>query len=63
MHEAQKELHKNLKDASKEEREQMIAEFKEANREKHAQIKSQAKEVKEKIREVVEVEATRTSDL
>ena len=63
MHEAQKELHKNLKEASKEERKEMITAFKEANKEKHQEIKTQAKEVKEEIRALVETEATRTSDL
>ena len=63
MHEAQKELHKNLKDASKEEREEMITAYKEANQAKHQEIKNKAKEVKQEIRNLVETEATRTSDL
>ncbi|MDG1139133.1 MAG: hypothetical protein P8N49_06400 [Opitutales bacterium] len=63
MHEAHKELHQNLKDASKEDRKVMIADFKETNKEKHQEIKAQAKQVKEGIRELVETEATRTSDL
>ena len=63
MHEAQKELHQNLKEASKEEREVLITAFKEANKAKHEEIKTQAKEVKEEIRSLVETEATRTSDL
>ena len=63
MHEAQKTLHQNLKQASKEEREEMITAFKEENKAKHQEIKAQAKEVKEEIRSLVETEATRTSDL
>ena len=65
MHDAQKELHNNLKDASKEERLEMIKDFKEANKEKHNDIKKQAKIVKEGIRALAESEsgATRTSDL
>ena len=41
----------------------MITDFKEANKEKHEEIKTQAKEVKKEIRELVETDATRTSDL
>ena len=63
MHEAHKELHQSLKDATKEDRKVMIANFKETNKEKHQEIKAQAKQVKEEIRELVETEATRTSDL
>ena len=63
MQEAQKVLHQNLKEASKEERKEMIAEFKEANQEKHQEIKVQAKAIKEEIREFIETDATRTSDL
>ena len=63
MHEAQKKLHQNLKDATKDERKEMITDFKEANKEKHEEIKTQAKEVKKEIRELVETDATRTSDL
>ncbi len=63
MEVAQKELHKNLKDASEVERKAMIASFKESNKDKHQEIKTQAKEVKEDIRALVESEATRTSDL
>lgn len=63
MHEAQKKLHQNLKDATKDERKEMITDFKEANKEKHEEIKAQAKEVKKEIRELVETDATRTSDL
>ena len=55
--------HKNLKDASKEEREEMITAYKEANQAKHQEIKNKAKEVKQEIRNLVETEATRTSDL
>ncbi|OUU27397.1 MAG: hypothetical protein CBC04_03330 [Verrucomicrobia bacterium TMED44] len=63
MHVAQKELHNNLKDASKEDRKEMITAFKESNKEKHEEIKTQAKAVKEEIRSLIETEATRTSDL
>ncbi len=47
----------------KEEKEELIAEFKETNKAKHEEIKAQSKEIKEEIRELVETEATRTSDL
>ena len=57
MHEAQKVLHQNLKEASKEERKEMIAEFKEARQEKHQEIKVQAKAIKEEIREFIETDA------
>ena len=64
LHNARKQLHDNLKDATEEDRELMIAEFKEANKIKHEEVKLQAKELKEEIRAqaMVETEATRTSD-
>ena len=52
-----------LKDASKEERQEIIKEFKELNKAKHQEIKETAKALKEEIRDQVETEATRTSDL
>ena len=52
-----------VKEASEEDRKEMIADFKEANKAKHEEIKSKTKEVKEEIRALVETEATRTSDL
>jgi len=63
MREAQKQLHESLKDASEQEREELIYAFKEANKAKHEEIKIQAKVVKAEIRALVETEATRTSDL
>ena len=63
LHTARKDLHENLKDKSKEDREALIADFKKDNKAKHEEIKSKAKEVKEEIRSLVETEATRTSDL
>ena len=63
LHTARKDLHENLKDKSKEERETLIATFKEDNKAKHQEIKAKTKEVKEEIRALVETEATRTSDL
>lgn len=63
MEVAQKELHKNLKDATEAERKTMIADFKASNKEKHQEIKTKAKEVKMEIRGLVESQATRTSDL
>jgi hypothetical protein len=63
LHTARKDLHENLKDKSKEDREELIADFKKDNKTKHEAIKAQAKEVKEEIRALVETEATRTSDL
>jgi len=41
----------------------MITEFKEANKEKHQQIKEQSKALKKQVREQIETEETRTSDL
>jgi DNA repair exonuclease SbcCD ATPase subunit len=63
LNSARKELHEQLKEATKEEKEELIAEFKETNKAKHEEIKTQSKEIKEEIRELVETEATRTSDL
>ncbi|MBT3636752.1 MAG: hypothetical protein HN531_07425 [Opitutae bacterium] len=63
LHTARKDLHENLKDKSKEDREELIADFKKNNKTKHEAIKDQAKVVKEEIRALVETEATRTSDL
>ena len=61
MHEAQKVLHQNLKEASKE-REEMIAEFKEANQENIRKLKFRPRPSKKKL-ENLETDATRTSDL
>jgi hypothetical protein len=63
LHTARKDLHENLKDKSKEDREELIADFKKDNKDKHEDIKAKAKEVKKEIRALVETEATRTSDL
>lgn len=63
LHEAQKELHQQLKNASADERKEMIAEFKKANKERHLEIKEKSKALKEQIREQIEVDDTRTSDL
>ena len=63
LHEAQKALHEKLKSASDEDRKAMITEFKEANKEKHQQIKEQSKALKKQVREQIETEETRTSDL
>ena len=52
-----------LKDAPKEERKVIIAEFKENNKAKHQEIKETSQALKEEIRGQVETEATRTSDL
>ena len=62
LHTARKELSEQLKEASKEEKQELIAEFKENNKAKHQEIKNQSKEIIEDIRELVETEATRTSD-
>lgn len=62
MREAQKQLHESLKDASEEEREELITAFKEANKEKHQQIKEQSKAIKQEIRSIAEQGASRTSD-
>jgi len=63
LHTARKELQEQLKEASKEEKQELITEFKEINKAKHEEIKTQSKEIKEEIRAIVETEATRTSDL
>ena len=62
MREAQKQLHESLKDASEEEREELITAFKEANKEKHQKIKEQSRVIKEEIRSIVEEGESRTSD-
>jgi gas vesicle protein len=63
LHEAKKALYDSLKDASTEEKQAIIAEFKENNKVKHKEIKDNAKALKEEIRGQVETEATRSSDL
>jgi len=63
MRKVNKALRENLKEASKEDRKQMITTYKEENKAKHQEIKTQAQEVKEEIRSLVETEVTRTSDL
>jgi len=63
MKSSRKALREDLKNASTEEKQVIIAEYKETNRAKHQEIKENAKALKEEIRENVETEATRTSDL
>ena len=63
LHEAQKALHEKLKGVSAEERQAMIAEFKEANKERHKDIKEKSKALKKEVREQIEIDETRTSDL
>jgi uncharacterized coiled-coil DUF342 family protein len=63
LHEAQKALHEKLKGVSAEERQAMIAEFKEANKERHNDIKEKSKALKKEVREQIEIDETRTSDL
>ena len=63
LHEAKKALYDSLKEASIEEKQAIIAEFKENNKVKHKEIKDNAKALKEEIRGQVETEATRSSDL
>jgi DNA repair exonuclease SbcCD ATPase subunit len=63
LHEAKKALYDSLKEASTEEKQAIIAEFKENNKVKHKEIKDNAKALKEEIRGQVETEATRSSDL
>ena len=63
MRDANKVLRENLKEASKEDRKEMITAYREENKAKHQEIKTQAQEVKEEIRSLVETETTRTSDL
>ena len=63
LHEAQKALHEKLKGVSAEERQAMIAEFKEANKVRHNDIKEKSKALKKEVREQIEIDETRTSDL
>ena len=63
MRDVNKVLHENLKEASKEDRKEMITAYRDENKAKHQEIKTQAQEIKEDIRSLVETEATRTSDL
>jgi len=63
MKDSRKALREDLKNASTEEKQVIIAEYKETNRAKHQEIKENAKALKEEIRKNVETEATRTSDL
>lgn len=60
---AHKVLRDQLKDVSKEDREELIKQFKEANKEQHEAIKQQAKQIKQEIRESVETGDKRTSDI
>ena len=63
MKQSRQALREELKDASTEEKEAIIAEYKETNKAKHQEIKENALALKEEIRDNVETEATRTSDL
>ena len=63
MKDSRKALREDLKNASTEEKQVIIAKYKETNRAKHQEIKENTKALKEEIRENVETEATRTSDL
>ena len=49
MRDAHKALRENLKEASKEDRKEMITAYREENKAKHQEIKTQAQEVKEEI--------------
>ena len=63
MKQSRQALREELKDASTEEKKTIIAEYKETNKAKHEEIKENALALKEEIRDNVETEATRTSDL
>ncbi len=63
LHDAQKALHEKLKNASVDERKTLITAFKEANKEKHKDIKDTSKALKKEVREQIEIDETRTSDL
>ena len=63
MKQSRQALREELKDASTEEKEAIIAEYKETNKAKHQEIKENALALKEEIRNNVETEATRISDL
>ena len=63
MKSSRKALREDLKNASTEEKQIIIAEYKETNRAKHQEIKENSKALVEEIRNNLETEATRTSDL
>jgi uncharacterized coiled-coil DUF342 family protein len=63
MKQSRQDLREELKDASTEERREIIAEYKETNKARHQEIKENTIALKEEIRNNVETEATRTSDL
>ena len=63
MKKTRKTLRENLQGASSEERKEIIAEYKETNKARHQEIKENTIALKEEIRNNVETEATRTSDL
>jgi DNA repair exonuclease SbcCD ATPase subunit len=63
MKSSRKALREDLKNASTEEKQIIIAEYKETNRAKHQEIKENSKTLVEEIRNNLETEATRTSDL
>jgi cytochrome c556 len=63
MKQSRQALREELKNASNEERKEIIAEYKETNKERHQEIKENTIALKEEIRNNVETEATRTSDL
>jgi DNA repair exonuclease SbcCD ATPase subunit len=63
MKSSRKALREDLKNASTEEKQIIIAEYKETNRAKHKEIKENSKTLVEEIRNNLETEATRTSDL
>ena len=63
MKQSRQALREELKDASTEEKKEIIAEYKETNKARHQEIKENTIALKEEIRNNVETEATRTSDL
>ena len=63
MKQSRQALREELKDASNEERKEIIAEYKETNKARHQEIKENTIALKGEIRNNVETEATRTSDL
>ena len=63
MKQSRKALREELKDASTEEKRVIIAEYKHTNKANLQVIKENAKSLKKEIRDNVETEATRTSDL
>ena len=62
LHESRSNLRKELKDATKEDREALIEKFKTDNKDKHEELKTAHKELKEAVRAAKETGDNRTSE-